>query len=166
MVAVDGPHHARPRLLKHLRRSRQAEAINTTTANTTKRHEEGAIRNSTRYPSLGPSNSSPDSFRIAGTTPKNGNVCRKVRGQKIFLAKHKQEESVSSTHSRPRLQGRGCGERCHHVSALKDMAQCVSHGCPAGGATVIGIDVHGERLTVSVCQKVSTMGHFFSPTTL
>lgn len=30
----------------------------------------------TRYPSHGPSSSSPDSFRIAGTTPKNGKVCR------------------------------------------------------------------------------------------
>lgn len=32
--------------------------------------------NLTRYPSLGPSSSSPDSFKMAGTTPKNGNVCR------------------------------------------------------------------------------------------
>lgn len=60
------------------------------TTKTATNEDKGAIRNSTRYPSLGPSNSSPDSFRIAGTTPKNGNVCRKVKGQRIFPLKHRQ----------------------------------------------------------------------------
>lgn len=88
------------------------------------------------------------------------------RSEDFSFKTQTQEVAVSWTHRRSRLQGRGCGERRQHVSALKDTAQCVSHVCPAGGATVNGTDVHGERLTVSVCQKVSTMGHFFSPTTL
>lgn len=75
LVPVHRPHHAGPRLLEHLLDrgdQRRVKAGGNDSDDVTETSGETVL---TRYPSLGPSSSSPDSFRMAGTTPKNGNVC-------------------------------------------------------------------------------------------
>lgn len=73
VVSIDCPHHAGPWLFENLVEGRKSQKIKCGNCSLNPFKIQTAVL--TRYPSLGPSSSSPDSFRTAATTPKKGNVC-------------------------------------------------------------------------------------------